>query len=50
MAFILPSNLVDAEERKQFEMVQERARDAVTPFLSFFSSSEIMALARGTEC
>lgn len=46
MTFMLPLDLVDTEERAQYEMVQQRARAAGTPFLSFFSPSEILALAR----
>jgi methyltransferase (TIGR00027 family) len=46
MTFMLPDELVDPEERAQYEMVQERARAAGTPFLSFFQPSEILELAR----
>ncbi len=46
MTFLLPAELVDAEERAQFLMVQERARAAGTPFLSFFEPKEILALAK----
>lgn len=46
MTFLLPTELVDAEERAQFQMVQERARAAGTPFLSFFEPKDILALAR----
>jgi O-methyltransferase involved in polyketide biosynthesis len=38
--------LLDPEERPQHEAVYERARAAGTPFLSFFSPPEMLALAR----
>jgi methyltransferase (TIGR00027 family) len=46
MTFLLPLELIPSEERKQHEMVYERARSAGTPFVSFFSPSEILGLAR----
>jgi O-methyltransferase involved in polyketide biosynthesis len=46
MTFLLPLALVAPEERQQHEMVYERARAAGTPFLSFFSPPEMLALAR----
>ncbi len=46
MTFMLPTDLVDPEERAQYEMVQERARAAGTPFLSMFRPPEIVAMAR----
>jgi methyltransferase (TIGR00027 family) len=46
MTFILTLDLIDAEERAQHQMVYERARAAGTPFISFFTPSEIMELAR----
>lgn len=46
MTFLLPLELVDAQERAQHEMVYERARAAGTPFISFFTPSEILDLAR----
>lgn len=46
MTFLLPLHLIDAEERPQHQMVYERARAAGTPFLSFFSPPEMLALAR----
>jgi len=45
MTFILPLELIDPEERPQHEAVYKRARAAGTPFLSFFSPSEMLALA-----
>lgn len=47
MTFLLPLELIEnLEERAQHQMVYERARAAGTPFLSFFSPDEMLALAR----
>jgi methyltransferase (TIGR00027 family) len=46
MTFMFPVDLVDPAERTQYEMVQERARAAGTPFVSLFRPPEILALAR----
>jgi len=46
MTFLLPLDLLDAVERPQHQMVYERAQAAGTPFISFFSPSEMLALAR----
>jgi methyltransferase (TIGR00027 family) len=46
MTFMLPTDMVAAEERPQYEMVQERARASGTPFLSLFRPSQILDLAR----
>jgi methyltransferase (TIGR00027 family) len=46
ITFLLPLDLIDADERAQHEMVYERARAAGTPFVSFFSPGEMVALAR----
>jgi methyltransferase (TIGR00027 family) len=46
MTFILPLELLDPEERTQQQAVQKSARAAGTPFLSFFSPPEMLALAR----
>jgi methyltransferase (TIGR00027 family) len=46
MTFMLPLELVDSEERPQYEAVQKSARAAGTPFLSFFSPPEMLTLAR----
>ncbi len=46
MTFILPLELVDPEERAQLQSVQKAARAAGTPFVSFFSPPEMLALAR----
>jgi methyltransferase (TIGR00027 family) len=46
MTFILPEHLFDTEERQQIQAVQKAARASGTPFLSFFSPPDMMALAR----
>jgi len=46
MTFLLPLELIDPDERPQHEAVYERARAAGTPFVSFFTPSEMLALAR----
>lgn len=47
MTFLLPLDLIeDAAERAQHEFVYARARAAGTPFISFFSPDEMVALAR----
>lgn len=46
MTFILPLDLIDAEEREQHRAVYARARAAGTPFVSFFTPDEIVTLAR----
>ncbi len=46
MTFLLPLELADPEIRPALEMAEKGARASGTPFLSFFTPSEIMALAR----
>ncbi|MBO0723253.1 MAG: class I SAM-dependent methyltransferase [Blastocatellia bacterium] len=46
LTFMLPLDLIDPAERSQFQTVLDAARAAGTPFLSLFSPSEILALAR----
>ncbi|MGH9581890.1 MAG: class I SAM-dependent methyltransferase [Bryobacteraceae bacterium] len=46
MTFILPPELAEPEERPQQQAVEKSARAAGTPFLSFFSPPEMLALAR----
>jgi methyltransferase (TIGR00027 family) len=46
LTFLLPLELIDAEERAQHQAVYERARAAGTPFVSFFAPDEMIALAR----
>lgn len=45
MTFIVPLDLIDAEERAELQAVYERARAAGTPFVSFFSPGDITDLA-----
>jgi methyltransferase (TIGR00027 family) len=46
MTFILPLELLDPDDRPQRQAVQKSARAAGTPFVSFFSPPEMLALAR----
>ena len=46
MTFLLPLELADPEIRPGLEMAEKGARASGTPFLSFFTPSEIQALAR----
>ncbi len=46
MTFLLPLELLDAEERPRHEAVYKAARAAGTPFISFFTPQQILALAR----
>ncbi|MGB6450637.1 MAG: class I SAM-dependent methyltransferase [Steroidobacteraceae bacterium] len=46
MTFILPPELLDPGERPKHEAVYRSARAAGTPFVSFFSPPEMLALAR----
>lgn len=46
MTFLLPLELLPAQERPRHEAVYERARAAGTPFISFFTPDQIVALAR----
>ena len=48
MTYMLPMELADPEERPGREAAERGARANGTPFISFFTSSEIVALAR--EC
>ena len=45
MTFILPLELVDPSERPQHQAVYKAAQAAGTPFVSFFSPPEMLALA-----
>ena len=45
MTFLLPSELVDPELRSGLQMSERGARAAGTPFISFFSPEEMLALA-----
>ncbi|MEW6339180.1 MAG: class I SAM-dependent methyltransferase [Paraburkholderia sp.] len=46
MTFLLPLELADPEVRPALEMAEKGARASGTPFLSFFTPQEILALAR----
>jgi methyltransferase (TIGR00027 family) len=46
MTFLLPPELVDPEVRPGFERAERGARASGTPFLSFFTPTEIVELAR----
>lgn len=45
-SFILPIDLLSAEERPGLEASEKGARAAGTPFLSFYTAEEMLALAR----
>lgn len=46
MSFLLPLELADPAVRPGLQMSEKGARASGTPFLSFFTSSEMLALAR----
>ena len=46
MTFLLPLELADPDIRPGLEMAEKGARASGTPFLSFFTPPEILALAR----
>ena len=46
MTFVLPIELADPELRPGLELAQKGARAAGTPFVSFFTPAEMLALAR----
>jgi methyltransferase (TIGR00027 family) len=46
MTFLFPLELADPEVRPGLEMAEKGARASGTPFLSFFTPAEIVALAR----
>jgi len=46
MSFIVPLELVDAQHRTGVERAVQGARASGTPFLSFFTPAEMLALAR----
>lgn len=46
MSFLLPLELADAEVRPWLERAEKGARASGTPFLSFFTPTEILTLAR----
>ncbi len=47
MTFLLPVEFAEPEERAAFEAAKKGARASGTPFLSFFTPAEMLALARG---
>jgi methyltransferase (TIGR00027 family) len=46
MTFMLPVELVEPEDRPGYQMAEQGARAAGTPFVSFFAPPEMLALAR----
>lgn len=46
MSFLLPIDLIEPDERRGLEAAMKGAAAAGTPFLSFFSPDDILALAR----
>ncbi|HEV7225905.1 MAG TPA: class I SAM-dependent methyltransferase, partial [Pirellulales bacterium] len=46
MTFILPPELAEPEERAGYEAAEKGARASGTPFISFFTPPEMLALAR----
>ncbi|AXG77523.1 class I SAM-dependent methyltransferase [Streptomyces paludis] len=46
MTFLLPAELLDAADRPLLEAVKPQARAAGTPFVSFYTPDEMLALAR----
>ena len=47
MTFMLPLEFLESEERPQRQATEKFAQSAGTPFLSFFTPPEMLALARG---
>jgi methyltransferase (TIGR00027 family) len=46
MTFLLPLELTDPEVRPGFQLAEKGARASGTPFISFFTPTEMLALAR----
>jgi len=46
MSFLIPAELADPEDRSSREAAERGARAAGTPFISFFTPPEMLALAR----
>jgi len=46
MTFLLPAELLDDDDRAGFRMAESGARAAGTPFISFYTPDEMLALAR----
>jgi methyltransferase (TIGR00027 family) len=49
MTFLLPTELMSPEVRPGFQMAEKGARASGTPFISFFTPAEMLALARDAE-
>jgi O-methyltransferase involved in polyketide biosynthesis len=46
MTFLLPVELLDPKDRPGFQMAEKGARASGTPFVSLFSPTQMLALAR----
>jgi methyltransferase (TIGR00027 family) len=46
MTFLLPAELLDDDDRPGFQVAERGARAAGTPFISFYTPDEMLALAR----
>ena len=46
MTFLVPAELTQGKERQQHKEVQKNARASGTPFLSFFTPADMLAMAR----
>jgi methyltransferase (TIGR00027 family) len=46
MTFLLPAELLDDDDRAGFRLAESGARAAGTPFISFYTPDEMLALAR----
>jgi methyltransferase (TIGR00027 family) len=47
MTFLLPTELLDVAHRPGFQAAERGARASGTPFISFYSPDEVLAVARG---
>lgn len=47
MAFLLPTELLDEADRPALRATKESAQASGTPFVSFYTPPEMLALARG---
>ena len=46
MTFLLPAGLLDDADRSGLQMAERGARASGTPFISFYTPAEMLALAR----
>jgi O-methyltransferase involved in polyketide biosynthesis len=46
MTFLLPTELLDEDDRAGFEVAREGARRSGTPFISLYAPDEMLTLAR----